>query len=197
MEETKPISTPQDFMVEDAESSSRVNKEKMETPQERKKEEPSLTKEIIAILESKRNQLQKGLIEEKDNNEILVAHIKKLTEPDFQVDISLEIKMKHLIDIYSKIFYINKGQMPFLNYNLQDAPRIVDSMGGVISSTGYYKKKELQEAFEVLNIEERFNKVHNLASKYLTFLQNFSDVGVDEFNYFLLKLIIFLEISPK
>lgn len=179
MEETKPVSPPQDLMVEDAESSSRMSKEKTVNQQERKKEEQSLTKEIIAILESKRSQLQKGLVEEKDNNEILVAQIKKLTEPEFQVDISLEIKMKHLIDIYSKIFYINKGQMPFLNYNLQDAHRIIDSMGGVISSTGYYKKKELQEAFEILEIEERFNKVHNLASKYLSFLQNFSDVGVD------------------
>jgi len=73
---------------------------------------------------------------------------------------------------------MNKGQIPLVNYNLQDANRIIDSLGGVITSMGYYKKKELQEAFEVNELSERLNKIHVLAAKYLSFLQNFSDVGV-------------------
>lgn len=181
-EEGKTSSKPKEStqtspqVVDDPESAEN-QKQANETPQAKKKESKSLTKEIIAILEAKRNQTQRNIVDD-DPNYFLVAQIKKITEPEFEVDISLETKLKHLIDIYSKILYMNKGQIPLVNYNLQDANRIIDSLGGVITSMGYYKKKELQEAFEVNEISERLSKIHVLAAKYLSFLQNFSDVGV-------------------
>lgn len=167
----------ENFLVEEPNNADLNQDDFQKTSNKKKEGDSSLTKEIIAILESKRNQVHKKIIEE-DSNYFLVAHIKKITEPDFEVNISLETKLKHLIDIYSKILYMNKGQIPLVNYNLQDANRIVDSMGGVISAMGYFKKKELQEVFEIIEINERLNNVHNLAAKYLSFLQNFSDVGV-------------------
>lgn len=173
--------TPQSYIVEnrDDELGSEPQIKKTDEAETQKKQgSSSLTKEIIAILEAKRNKAQRSLFEE-DQNFYLSATIKKIIEPGFDVDISLETKLKHLIDIYSKILYMNKGQIPLVNYNLQDANRIIDSLGGVLSSMGYYKKNELQEAFEILEVEERLNKIHILASKYLSFLQNFSDVGVN------------------
>ena len=172
--ETLTQTSPQ--VVDDQESAENP-KQVNGAPQAKKKESKSLTKEIIAILEAKRNQAQRSLVDD-DPNYFLVAQIKKISEPEFEVDISLETKLKHLIDIYSKILYMNKGQIPLVNYNLQDANRIIDSLGGVITSMGYYKKKDLQEAFEVNEISERLSKIHVLAAKYLSFLQNFSDVGV-------------------
>ena len=181
-EEGKTSSKPKEAVtqtspqvVDDQESAD--NQKQVNGAQAKKKESKSLTKEIIAILEAKRNQAQRSLVDD-DPNYFLVAQIKKISEPEFEVDISLETKLKHLIDIYSKILYMNKGQIPLVNYNLQDANRIIDSLGGVITSMGYYKKKDLQEAFEVNEISERLSKIHVLAAKYLSFLQNFSDVGV-------------------
>ena len=180
-EENKSI-PPSSLIIEDSHSESTAESQEHQTPKVveeplSKKKGSSLTKEIIAILESKRNLTQKILADD-DPNYFLTVNIGKIVEPEFDVDIALETKLKHLIDIYSKILYMNKGQIPLVNYNLNDANRIIDSLGGVLSSMGYYKKNDLQEAFEIIDISERLNKIHILASKYLSFLQNFSDVGV-------------------
>ena len=175
----KPVSQ-RSLVVEESEADqvSEAGAQKMtEEVPSKKKSTTSLTKEIIAILEAKRNQAQKGLIDD-DPNYFLSVQLKKIIEPEFNVDISLETKLKHLIDIYSKILYMNKGQIPLVNYNLQDANRIIDSLGGILASMGYYKKNDLQDAFEVNDVNERLNKIHILAAKYLSFLQNFSDIGV-------------------
>ncbi len=59
--------------------------------------------------------------------------------PEFTIDIRLESKLKHVIDIYTKILYLNKASIPLVNYNLRDAYRILDSLGGFLSSQRYFK----------------------------------------------------------
>lgn len=44
-----------------------------------------------------------------DPNKLLYATVKFITEPKFTLDIQMESKLKHLIDTYSKILYMNRS----------------------------------------------------------------------------------------
>lgn len=61
---------------------------------------------------------------------------------------------------------------------MHEAYRLIDSLGGILSSMHYFKTHELQDAFEQIQVPDRLDKVHELSAKHLVFLQNFSDVGV-------------------
>lgn len=74
--------------------------------------------------------------------------------------------------------YLNKGQIPLVNYNLGDAYRLLDSLGGILCSTNYFKAPEMQEALQKIELSERLEIIHSLTAKHLVFLQNFSDIGV-------------------
>lgn len=65
-----------------------------------------------------------------------------------------------------------------VNYNLGDAYRLLDSLGGILCSTNYFKAPEMQEALQKIELSERLEIIHSLTSKHLVFLQNFSDIGV-------------------
>ena len=62
-----------------------------------------------------------------ENKSLLVSEVRPVREPEFAMDIHLEAKMKHIIDIYMKLLYLNKTQIPLVNYNLKDAYRLLDS----------------------------------------------------------------------
>jgi ATP-dependent Lon protease len=101
-----------------------------------------------------------------------------VSEPEFALDIHLEAKLKHIIDMYSKILALNKSQLPLVNYNLKDAYRILDSLGSFLASSRYFRNDELQEAFEHVDIISRIDKIHSLIRKYYNFLEHFADLGV-------------------
>lgn len=121
---------------------------------------------------------QRNLTVDESGDKLLCAKVKLIEDPAFELDIQLETHLKHLIDIYSKILYMNKSQIPLVNYNLQDAYRIVDSLGGFLSTTKYYDKDVMYEAYQTIPLRDRLEQVHGLMNKYLVFLQYFSDVGV-------------------
>jgi hypothetical protein len=58
------------------------------------------------------------------------------------------------------------------NFNLQDAYRLVDSVGGFLVLTNYAKKYELQSIFETIPLEDRLDRLHAQMSNYLQFIQN-------------------------
>lgn len=113
-----------------------------------------------------------------ENKSILVSKIKPVIEPEFVLDIHREAKLKHIIDIYTKILYLNKSQIPLVNYNLKDAFRILDSLGSFIAGAKYFKADELQEAFELTELTARLDKMHSFLRKYYNFLEHFADLGV-------------------
>jgi hypothetical protein len=78
---------------------------------------------------------------------------------------------------------LNKGQIPLVNYNLRDAYRLLDSLGGILCSTNYFKAPEMQEAIQKIELGERLEIIHSLMAKHLIFLQNFSDIGVIKKNF--------------
>lgn len=113
-----------------------------------------------------------------DPERILQATFKFIQEPHFLLDIQLESQLKHLIDTYSKILYMNRSQLPLVNYNFADSYRIIDSLGGFLCIIKYFEKSVMQETLETIPLPHRLEKVHGLMSKYLVFLQYYSDVGV-------------------
>ena len=113
-----------------------------------------------------------------EEGSFLLSKIKPVHEPDFQLDIHLEAKLKHIIDMYSKILALNKSQLPLVNYNLKDAYRILDSLGSFLASSRYFRNEELQDAFEQVDIHLRVDKIHSLIRKYFNFLEHFADLGV-------------------
>jgi hypothetical protein len=64
------------------------------------------------------------------------------------------------------------------NYNFQDAFRILDSLGGYLAMSKYFKNEEIQDAFEQTDIYSKVDKIHALLLKYYHFLEHFSDIGV-------------------
>jgi hypothetical protein len=86
---------------------------------------------------------------------MIQATLKLITEPRFAMDIQIESKLKHLIDTYSKILYMNRSQLPLVNYNFADAYRIVDSLAGFLCSVRYFDKQIMQESLETIELVPR------------------------------------------
>ena len=116
-------------------------------------------------------------LEEEETSSFLVSKIKPVHELDFTFDIQLEAKLKHLIDIYTKILFLNRSSVPLVNYNLKDSYRILDSLGSFLSSSRYFKNDELQDVFEKLDIYNRLDGIHSMMRKYYNFLEHFADLG--------------------
>jgi len=112
-----------------------------------------------------------------EQGSFLISKLKPVTEPDFMMDINLEARLKHLIDIYTKILTLNRNQVPLVNYNLNDAYRILDSLGGFLAASRYFKGEELQHAYEQLDITSRLDGMHSLLRRYYSFLEHFADLG--------------------
>lgn len=49
--------------------------------------------------------------------------------PHFEFDLTIEAKLKHLLDTYAKIMLLNNTRVQLSNYNLKDSYRILDSLG--------------------------------------------------------------------
>jgi len=113
-----------------------------------------------------------------EQGSFLISKLKPVVEPDFMMDINLEARLKHLIDIYTKILTLNRNQVPLVNYNLNDAYRILDSLGGFLAASRYFKGEELQNAYEHLDITSRLDSMHSLLRRYYSFLEHFADLGV-------------------
>jgi hypothetical protein len=90
------------------------------------------------------------LVKDVDPDRLLTITGIFIEDPPFELDIQMESHLKHLIDLYSKVLYMNKSQIPLVNYNLQDAYRIVDSLGGFLASSKYYEKHMLQLTYEII-----------------------------------------------
>lgn len=112
-----------------------------------------------------------------EEGSFLIGKIKPVMEPEFELNIHLEAKLKHMIELYSKILALNKTQLPTVNYNLKDAYRILDSLGGNIANYRYFRNEELQDAFEQVEIEGRADKIHSLLLKYFNMFEHFSELG--------------------
>ncbi len=65
-----------------------------------------------------------------------------------------------------------------VKFTLRDAHQVVDVIGGLIASTRYFKIEEVQGAFSDIELIPRLEKVHALTSKYLSVLQNLSQIKV-------------------
>lgn len=61
-----------------------------------------LSSEVKKLLKSKLT--PKSLV--VDEPYLYFATIKRIDDPEFQLDLAIETKLKHLIDIYSKILYV-------------------------------------------------------------------------------------------
>ena len=87
--------------IENDEQTGRI----IETPSKKKvqqRKKPEKTKDdISSLLQNARN--QKEMITNLDDPFLYISSINNINEPEFQVNIELEAKLKQLIELYSKV----------------------------------------------------------------------------------------------
>ena len=129
---------------------------------------------------------------------ILVSKVKPVVEPDFVMNINIETKLKHMINIYTKILqqYVNRSHWGPLNYNLKDATRILDDIGSFITTARYFKAEEMQEAFELIDFVPRLDKMHMLLRKYHDSLEHMAYIRVT-LHPFINESVIFSQFYSK
>lgn len=74
----------------------------VQPPKDGKFKKKVLSSEVKKLLKSQLN--PKSLV--VDEPYLYFATVKRIDDPEFQLDLAVETKLKHLIDIYSKILYL-------------------------------------------------------------------------------------------
>ena len=158
-----------------------VQKSKLIIPKKPKILDKEEEKDKISIVKYLLNKTQ--TIKKSEEDFLYTVKIAKMDECNVNMNLFVELKLKHLIEQFIEILKFKGHEISLNNYNLNDPLLIIDSLGAFLSSTNYYSKEEMQELLENNNFFQKIEITKIMLEKYLSLVKNNFEIHVNFFFY--------------